>query len=395
MTIQPLIRSAKEKDTDALVQLSSNSFRSAFEKNNKKSDIDLYIKENFSRQQLRDQLLDPNNVFLLLFLEPQTSPVGYAKLRVGSSEECVSAENPIEIERLYLDASAIGQGLGSMLMQACLDEASARGYQSVWLGVWEHNVRAIAFYQRWGFETVGTHPFQQGTETQTDWVMQRSIEPVPMNLVFDIETAFARLREAMQMYPRAAMFQLAEEGYSSPFEQLVSCMISIRTYDEVSLPVSRKLFERANTPMAMSKLSVAEIESLIKRSTYAERKAQQIWAIAQEIVEKHDGILPCDADTLLAFKGIGPKCAHLTLGIACHQPYISVDVHVHRVVNRWGYIETKTPEKTTKALEAKLPKALWIETNKLLMPFGKQICKGQYPQCSKCPLEDMCPQIGV
>ncbi|MEM8502433.1 MAG: endonuclease III [Cyanobacteria bacterium P01_D01_bin.1] len=212
---------------------------------------------------------------------------------------------------------------------------------------------------------------------------------------FDVETAYVRLRNTMQAYPRAAMFQLAEEGYTSAFEQLISCMISIRTYDEVSLPVSRQLFERANTPQAMSKLSVAEIERLIRRSTYAERKAQQIWAIAQEIVEKHDGTLPCDADTLLAFKGVGPKCAHLTLGIACHQPYISVDVHVHRVVNRWGYVETKTPETTTKALETKLPKALWIETNKLLMPFGKQICKGQYPQCSKCPLEDICPQIGV
>ncbi|MEM8502434.1 MAG: GNAT family N-acetyltransferase [Cyanobacteria bacterium P01_D01_bin.1] len=179
MTIQSFIRLAEEKDTDALVRLSSNSFRSAFEKNNKKSDIDLYIEENFSRQQLRDQLLDPNNVFFLLFIEAQieaqTSPVGYAKLRMGLSEECVSTENPIEIERLYLDASAIGQGLGSTLMQTCLDEASARGYQSVWLGVWEYNVRAIAFYKRWGFETVGTHPFQQGTETQTDWIMQRAI----------------------------------------------------------------------------------------------------------------------------------------------------------------------------------------------------------------------------
>lgn len=216
-----------------------------------------------------------------------------------------------------------------------------------------------------------------------------------MNSTFDIETAFARLREVMQTYPKAAMFQLAEEGYRSPFEQLVSCMISIRTYDEVSLPVSRQLFERANTPEAISKLSVAEIEGLIKRSTYADRKAHQIWVIAQDIVDHHDGILPCDADTLLAFKGVGPKCAHLTLGIACEQPYISVDVHVHRVVNRWGYVATKTPEKTTKALEAKLPQGLWIETNKLLMPFGKQICQAQDPQCIRCPLKDSCPRIGV
>ena len=216
-----------------------------------------------------------------------------------------------------------------------------------------------------------------------------------MTSAFDIETAFVRLRETMQAYPKAAMFQLAEEGYDSPFEQLVSCMISIRTYDEVSLPVSRKLFERVKTAQAMSELSVAEIEGLIRRSTYAERKAQQIWVIAQDIVDKHNGSLPCDADTLHAFKGVGPKCAHLTLGIACQQPYISVDVHVHRVVNRWGYVDTKTPEKTTQALEAKLSKELWIETNKLLMPFGKQICKSQYPQCPSCPLENICPKIGL
>lgn len=212
---------------------------------------------------------------------------------------------------------------------------------------------------------------------------------------FDIDAAFARLTDFMPRYPRAAMFQLAEEGYRSPFEQLVSCMISIRTYDEVSLPVSRRLFAKANTPQAMIALSVAEIEVLIAKSTYAERKAGQIWAIAQTLVQDYNGELPCDEAVMLSFKGVGPKCAHLALGIACEQPYISVDVHVHRVMNRWGYVETKTPEKTTKALEEKLSKEYWVETNRLLMPFGKNVCKGQYPQCTSCPLADMCPKIGL
>lgn len=212
---------------------------------------------------------------------------------------------------------------------------------------------------------------------------------------FDIATAFSRLSEVMHTYPRAAMFQLAEEGYDSPFEQLISCVISIRTYDEVSLPVSRQLFAKANTAQKMSELSVVEIERLITRSTYAERKAQQIWDIAQNIVQNHAGKLPCDESVMLAFNGVGPKCAHLALGIACQQPYISVDVHVHRVMNRWGYVETKTPEKTTKALEEKLPKEYWIDTNRLLMPFGKNICKGRYPKCQRCPLEEMCPKVGV
>ena len=199
----------------------------------------------------------------------------------------------------------------------------------------------------------------------------------------------------MSKYPRAAMFQLAEEGYQSLFEQLISCLISIRTYDEVSLPVSRRLFARARTPVDMNQLSVADIEALIKECTFAERKAGQISTISAQIVEQHKGELPCDETTLLAFKGVGHKCAHLALGIACKQPYISVDIHVHRVMNRWGYVATKTPEKTTTALEAKLPEDYWIDTNRLIMPFGKQICKGKRPQCDRCFLADMCPRIGV
>lgn len=98
---------------------------------------------------------------------------------------------------------------------------------------------------------------------------------------------------------------------------------------------------------------------------------------------------------MLAFKGVGPKCAHLALGIACGQPYISVDTHVHRVTNRWGYVQTKTPEKTTEALAAKLPQAYWIEINERLVPFGKHICTGKLPRCSTCSLLEMCEQVGV
>lgn len=211
---------------------------------------------------------------------------------------------------------------------------------------------------------------------------------------FEIETVFDCLRTFIQDYPKAAMFQLADEGYRSTFEQLVSCIISIRTYDETSLPVSRRLFAQANTPQAVSELSVAEIETLIKESTFAERKAMQIHAIATELVDHHSGELPCDLQVMLGFKGVGPKCAHLALGIACNQPHISVDIHVHRVVNRWGLVATKTPEKTTQALMAKLPKSYWIEVNQLLMPFGKYVCK-QRPQCDRCPIADQCAKVGV
>lgn len=212
---------------------------------------------------------------------------------------------------------------------------------------------------------------------------------------FDIDAAVPLIREAVRPFPKAAMFELAEQGYRSPFEQLIACIISIRTYDETSLPVSRRLFERARTPAQMCQLTPDEIDELISESTYHESKAKQIWAIAQQIVTEHNGVLPCDAKTMLAFSGVGPKCANLTLGIACSQPYISVDVHVHRVSNRWGYVHTRTPEHTLATLETQLPKAYWVEINQLLVPFGKHICTGTSPRCSTCPVLDMCQQVGV
>lgn len=213
--------------------------------------------------------------------------------------------------------------------------------------------------------------------------------------LLDIEEIIPKLRQQVSLVPKAAMFALAEEGYTSAFEQLISCIISIRTYDEISLPVSRNLFAAAKTPAEMSSLSVDEIETLIAQSTYAKRKAGQIKAIAEQIVTEHNGVLPCNEEIMLNFKDVGIKCAHLTLGIACGQPSISVDVHVHRVTNRWGYVQTKTPEQTTAALETKLPKKYWIEINSLLVPFGKHICTGKLPRCSNCSLLNMCQQVGV
>lgn len=212
---------------------------------------------------------------------------------------------------------------------------------------------------------------------------------------FDVEVAIAQVREAVRSRPKAAMFALADEGYTSAFEQLIACIISIRTYDEVSLPVARRLFAQARTAAQMSQLTPDEIQHLIHQSTYADRKALQLHAIAQQVVEEFGGELPCDVEVMLGFKGVGPKCAHLAMGIACQQPYISVDVHVHRVVNRWGYVQTRTPEKTTQALEAKLPQPYWIELNRVVMPFGKHLCTGKLPHCSTCPVLKMCQQVGV
>ena len=216
-----------------------------------------------------------------------------------------------------------------------------------------------------------------------------------MKKPFDIDLALKVISKAVRPWPKAAMFELAEDGFNSPFEQLVACMISIRTYDEVSLPTARKLFERARTPAQMSKMTPDEIDSMINTSTFHERKAAQIHVIAKRVMDEYDGELPCDSDVLRSFSGVGPKCANLVLGIACGQPYISVDIHVHRVTNRWGYVKASTPEKTMAALEAKLPREHWIDINRLLVPFGKHICTGTLPKCSTCPVLDMCQQVGV
>lgn len=216
-----------------------------------------------------------------------------------------------------------------------------------------------------------------------------------MKKPFDIDLALKLISKAVRPWPKAAMFELAEDGFNSPFEQLVACMISIRTYDEVSLPTARKLFARARTPAQMSKLTPEEIDSFINTSTFHERKAAQIHGIAKRVMDEYNGELPCDSDILRSFSGVGPKCANLVLGIACGQPFISVDIHVHRVTNRWGYVKASTPEKTMVALEAKLPREHWIDINRLLVPFGKHICTGTLPKCSTCPVLDMCQQVGV
>jgi endonuclease-3 len=130
---------------------------------------------------------------------------------------------------------------------------------------------------------------------------------------------------------------------------------------------------------------VAELAEIIRRSSFSERKAEQIKAIAQQLVAEHNGELPCDRDLLLSFSGVGPKCANLALGIACDQKVISVDIHVHRVTNRWGYVAEKTPEKTMEALQATLPESYWIEINRLLVPFWQTHLHRQPPALRYLP----------
>lgn len=212
---------------------------------------------------------------------------------------------------------------------------------------------------------------------------------------FDVDEAFTRLRSAVAPFARAALFELRDEGFLSAFEQLVACIISIRTYDETMILASRRLFQVARTPAGVLRLSVSEIDALISPSTFHENKALQIHEIARKIVEEFNGELPCDYEVLTSLRGVGPKCANLVLGIACNQPRIGTDIHVHRISNRWGIIDTKKPEQSTPALEEILLQKFWIELNELLVPFGKHFCTGALPKCSACPILQMCVQAGV
>jgi endonuclease III len=243
---------------------------------------------------------------------------------------------------------------------------------------------------------------ERGAETHTetgaekaDWPIRTTDEAAAEKEPFDIETAMARIEEAVRPFPKAALFELSEEGYRSPFEQLVACMISIRTRDEVTLPTARRLFEAARTPEQMLRLTPAEIDTRIRACTFHAAKAAQIHRIATRAVEEFGGALPCEEEVLTSLPGVGPKCAHLVLGIACGQARVAVDIHVHRVTNRWGYVRETTPERTMVALEESLPEKYWIEINRLLVPFGKHVCTGALPRCSNCPVRSMCRQAGV
>jgi endonuclease-3 len=212
---------------------------------------------------------------------------------------------------------------------------------------------------------------------------------------YNIHAMVRRIRLEVKQFADAAMFELADRGYTSAFHQLVACIISVRTFDEVSLPAAIELFGAAPTAEAIKRLSIGQIAALIRPSTFYETKAHNISALATRVADEFGGKLPCDFEVMTSFRGVGPKCANLTLGIACGATEISVDIHVHRVTNRWGYVEASTPDGTRAALEAKLPRKYWVEINRLLVPFGKHVCTGRLPKCSTCPVLQYCHQLGV
>lgn len=169
MTVRPGLHN----DVFLLSELGRATFRSTFAPYNTPENMEAYLAENLSEEKLAEEMLDPDSTFLIAELSGK--PTGYAKLRIGPADPSVTGAKPIELMRLYVLSESIGHGIGARLMRECIDVATRRGYETLWLGVWEQNYRALAFYRKWGYEKVGSHIFQLGSDAQTDWILQKSL----------------------------------------------------------------------------------------------------------------------------------------------------------------------------------------------------------------------------
>ena len=180
-----------------------------------------------------------------------------------------------------------------------------------------------------------------------------------------------------------------------PFTTLISCLLSLRTKDETTRGASERLFRLARTPARMLTLSPATIQRAIFPVGFYRTKARTIRSVCRTLLERYGERVPDDLDELLTLKGVGRKTANLVVTLAFKKDGICVDTHVHRISNRWGYVRTKTPEKTEMALRRKLPRRYWQIYNDLLVTFGQNLCHPTSPWCSRCPLERWCAKIGV
>lgn len=209
----------------------------------------------------------------------------------------------------------------------------------------------------------------------------------------DWEVCFAELRRQAASRPSPSLNVLHAEG-STPWQILVSTILSLRTRDEATLETSRRLFQVAPDPAATRSLTDTRIAELIFPAGFYRTKARQILAIADLLKDRAE-VVPSTREELLAYPGVGRKTANLVLNLAFGVPAICVDTHVHRIPNRLGWIATDTPEQSEQALEALWPRRHWIEANGLLVSFGQEICTPLSPRCSICVFRSNCPRKGV
>jgi len=210
----------------------------------------------------------------------------------------------------------------------------------------------------------------------------------------NINQVIVRLRKAIKGLPDPSV-TLVSKKWKTPFHVLVSCLLSLRTKDETTLPASQRLFALANTPNEILELSHTQIEKAIYPVGFYKTKARRLRDISTRLIDEYKGKVPNALDVLLTFKGIGRKTANLVLTEGFGIPGICVDTHVHRISNRFGYVKTRTPLETEWALRKSLPKKYWIEYNALLVTWGQNVCRPISPLCSQCPVKSFCQRKDV
>lgn len=223
--------------------------------------------------------------------------------------------------------------------------------------------------------------------------MKTASQP-PTAPTFPIDDVMAILHETMPQFP-APLIDGTSVSSTTPFHILIATILSLRTKDTLTAVVAPRLFAAADTPTAMLALSEEQVAELIYPVGFYRTKARSIREICAILLDQHDGTVPADLETLLTLPGVGRKTANLVLTMGFGLPGICVDTHVHRICNRWGYLETRTPEETEFALRAKLPQQHWLAINGLLVTLGQNICHPTSPKCSQCPVAAFCARVGV
>lgn len=210
----------------------------------------------------------------------------------------------------------------------------------------------------------------------------------------DIHQVIKILKEEVKKWDIPAVGVIAERT-KDPFKVLISCILSLRTKDGVTAEASRRLFSLADNPADMLRLPVDTIEHSIFPVGFYRTKARNIKEICRTLVKDYNSKVPDEIDELLKLKGVGRKTANLVVTIGYNKDGICVDTHVHRISNRWGFIHTKTPERSEEALRRKLPRKYWKIYNDLLVTFGQNLCKPISPLCSQCNIASYCDRRGV
>ncbi|MCB0077680.1 MAG: endonuclease III [Anaerolineales bacterium] len=209
-----------------------------------------------------------------------------------------------------------------------------------------------------------------------------------------MRNALTRIRTAMDDWQTPLVDAMAASG-DDPYRILIATLLSLRTRDEITALVSDALFARAATPHAILALPVEELREIIRPVGFYNNKTDSIREVSRLLLEQHEGRVPDELDELLRLPGVGRKTANLVVTAGYGKPGICVDTHVHRISNRFGFVETKNPDKTEMALREKLPPDLWMEINMLLVSLGQTICHPTSPKCSICPVNDLCERVGV